>query len=71
MKKFTYIAANTDKQEYIIDMADTLKELCEKLNLSYESIKSMRAKGCKFAYIKKNNGTKHKISIEKINLNEE
>lgn len=71
MKNVTYIAADTDRQEYIIDMADTLRELCERLGLSYDSVKSMRSKGLKFAYITKSNGIKTKISIERIEFNNE
>lgn len=39
MKDNLYIATTTDKFENIVDLADTLKELCSKVGVSYNYCK--------------------------------
>ncbi len=64
MKDKIYIATTTDEFENILDLADTLKELCQKNGISY-------------TYCKKNtnkifyNSKNQPIFIKKIDLDED
>ena len=64
-----YLATTTDEMEEVIDFADTLKELCNRLNISYTNCKSNINRAFQ---LKNNKDSKiKKIFIKKVIISED
>lgn len=66
LKSSFFIASDVEDLEAIIDMDDSLKNLCSRLGISYSSVRSLRSRGLNSAYITKKDGTRREIKIEEI-----